>query len=517
MMTMSHDRALHHIASTSVRRMTTRSRFALVRERYAAWDHGVRLLRSSSTVQRCCYSSTSTAAIRSSSNTKTKVTLTTAVEEEQDAPLKDTYFKVKRNPRKLGEHPLKNPEAVADILGAVKQQQQQQQKNENKDALSSPSTSSEEEPTEIILSAAQLLAKIKTNPPRLPSKTHKPKQSLSQNYLNNSKAVADIIRAFHGDALLHCEGTDSKRVVGPIVELGPGIGALTDPLYQIYGSRKFQCIELDQRSVDLLQKKHPDLRIHHDSVLKFDYRKLSLQQNGEPLTIIGNLPYNVTTKVLHTLAHAAAHHGSIRSATVTLQWEVAEKVQATTNTKAYGILAITLQLYTHQILRHLRIPPTVFYPQPKVQSALVGLHFICDREQLQERLDGVEPAHIRQVLDLTFHQRRKTLRNSLPNVYKAVYGDELGMELVRAELVKAQPPPLTPRIQARADSGDFFAARQQLPSDWPSKRPEALTPGQFVELTRLVHSHRVHRNNDNGNDEYDSDDSDDGDKSDERP
>ena len=427
----------------------------------------------------------------------------------------DAYFfhKVKSKRKKqLGEHPLKHKDTVIEILGAVKKQiqlQKVQQNNNNNDnnivnkiqANLSPfvevNNDTEVEPTSAsvtapvtppLLSAAEVVARIRSNPPTLPSGTHKPKQSLSQNYLNNKRTVADIVRAFYEDALLHCkhESDVSKRKVGPVVEMGPGIGALTEPLLQILGSEKFQCIELDERSVKILQKKHPDLRIHVGSVLQFDYNKLSFQED-EPLTIIGNLPFNITSRIMYALVDAAAIHGAVRSATVTMQWEVSEKVQSPINTKDYGILAITLQLYTHLMKRHFRIPSAVFYPQPKVDSALMGLHYLSP-EALEDRLDGVRPAEIRQVLNLTFQQRRKTLRNSIRNVYKAVYGDERGLELAKAVTERDESPALTPRVQQRADAGDHFALRQRLPSNWPTLRPEGLTPGQFVELTRLVHS-----------------------------
>jgi len=398
----------------------------------------------------------------------------------------DGFFKPKRKKAK-GEHPLKNPDAVTDILGAVKKELRIVTGEQEQDDTKKVDNQEENEssPT-VITSAADLLHKIKTDPPRLPSGTHRPKQTLSQNYLNDSKTVADIIRAFHGDATAHNEEGE-PTTVGPIVELGPGIGALTDPLYQIFGSQRFRCIEIDERSVNILQKKHPGLRIHHGSVLDFDYRKLYLKEE-QPLTIVGNLPYNITTKILLGLADSSARYGSIRSATVTMQWEVGQKILSRTHCKDYGILSVILQLYCHSLKCHFQIPPTVFYPQPSVYSCLMGFHFLQPKA-LQTRLAGVQPQHIRQVLDLTFQQRRKTVRNSLKNVYQQVYGEAEGKDRWLAALeLNVNPPQLPDTIQQLADAGNVFAQQQRLPVDWASMRPEMLTPGQFVELTRLVHS-----------------------------
>jgi 16S rRNA (adenine1518-N6/adenine1519-N6)-dimethyltransferase len=148
--------------------------------------------------------------------------------------------------------------------------------------------------------------------------------------------------------------------------------------------------------------------------------------------------------------------------------------------KDYGILSVVFQLYA-DVKCHFKIPPTVFYPQPKVDSALIGVQFLGPT-LLRQRLAGVQPAHLRRIVTTSFQQRRKTVRNSLKNLAK---------ELAEGDNDKAQaildssPLPLPTTVQKAKDSGDAFAIRQQLPDNWASKRPEELTPGQFVELTRL--------------------------------
>ena len=91
----------------------------------------------------------------------------------------------------------------------------------------------------------------------------------------------------------------------------------------------------------------------------------------------------------------------------------------------------------------------------------------------------MNPAHLRRVVTTAFQQRRKTIRNSLKKLAKELHGDDV------SELWTIQPS-LPDSVQALRENGDEFAAAQELPADWASKRPEELTPGQFVELTRLL-------------------------------
>ena len=141
-------------------------------------------------------------------------------------------------------------------------------------------------------------------------------------------------------------------------------------------------------------------------------------------------------------------------------------------------MSVVFQLYADVNL-HFKIPPTVFYPQPKVDSALVGLHFLGPT-QLRQRLAGVDPAHVRRVVTTSFQQRRKTLRNSLKNLAKGRFGDEF------QAILQSPPLPLPKCVREARKNGDVFAKTQELCADWASKRPEELTPGQFVELTRLL-------------------------------
>jgi 16S rRNA (adenine1518-N6/adenine1519-N6)-dimethyltransferase len=331
----------------------------------------------------------------------------------------------------------------------------------------------EDDPSYVAPATAVSLLESSSATPQLPSGSYKPKQSLGQNYLKDPNTVAKILRTFHKDA------TRDQPTVSTIVELGPGAGALTDRLVETYSTDILQVIEIDERSVQLLQTKHPALRIRHEDVLQVDYATMA-QEEGQPLVVIGNLPYYITSQILFALADAS-HSGAVSSATVTMQWEVAQRMVADCSTKDYGILSVVFQLYAN-VKCHFKIPPTVFYPQPKVNSALLGLHFLGPA-RLRARLAGVDPIHLRRVVTTAFRQRRKTVRNSLKGLCREICSGDA--ERAQA-LLDSEPLPLPDTVREAQNNGDAFALCQELPSDWATKRPEEFTSGQFVEITRLL-------------------------------
>ncbi|KAG7336937.1 dimethyladenosine transferase [Nitzschia inconspicua] len=317
-----------------------------------------------------------------------------------------------------------------------------------------------------------------TATPQLPSGKLKPKQSLGQNFLKDPNTVAKIVRAFHDDATNR--GNRPGKPLDSIVELGPGAGALTDRLVTNYGTDVLQCIEVDPRSVEILGERYPSLLVHHADVLQVNYPAMA-EQEGQPLVIIGNLPYYITSQILFALADAS-HYGAVDCATVTMQWEVAQRMVAPTCCKDYGILSVVFQTYA-DVRCHFKIPPTVFYPQPKVDSALIGLHFLGP-SKLRQRLAGVRPQDFRNVVTTAFRQRRKTVRNSLKKI-PGIEADELKAKL------DSLPVPLPQSVLDAQNTGDVFALSQTLPDNWASKRPEELTPAQFIEVTRLLFGSRT--------------------------
>jgi 16S rRNA (adenine1518-N6/adenine1519-N6)-dimethyltransferase len=261
--------------------------------------------------------------------------------------------------------------------------------------------------------------------PKLPKGAFRPKQSLGQNYLQDPNYAARIVDA------LQCDSERGKRVV----ELGPGLGALTKLLSREYP--EMVAVELDERAIPLLRERYPaPITILEGDVLAVDYSALS-QARGGKLSIIGNLPYYITSQILFCLCD---HHASVKKAVVTMQWEVAQRLVAKPRTRDYGILSVVFQLYASPKIT-CKIPNTAFYPVPKVTSALVTVDFPADRE-----LFPVQPAKLRTVLNTAFRQRRKMLRQSLKSI------------------LNGKPCP------------DQFA----------TKRPEELKPEEFLELTALI-------------------------------
>lgn len=328
--------------------------------------------------------------------------------------------------------------------------------------------------------------------PKLPSRTFRPNQSLGQNFMNDGNTIQKIIRAFEKDVVEVLDkatraAEDNNVSLGKdqlflrAVELGPGHGALTGQLIAAFGIECLQCFEIDKRCIRILQDNHPNLRVKEMNAIHVDYYALEKEEGG-PVSVIGNLPYYITTQILFSLADAS-HTGSVTSATVTLQWEVAQRLVAPMNCKDYGILSIVFQLYADCVL-HFKIPRTVFYPQPKVDSALVGLRFVGP-EKLRNRLCGITPIQLRRVLSCIFQQRRKTLRNSL----KALVLDLCSGDAEAAQqILQSNPLPLPANVIEARKEGDEIALSQELPFNWPTLRPEQLSPGQFIEVTRLVYT-----------------------------
>lgn len=171
----------------------------------------------------------------------------------------------------------------------------------------------------------QFIANTATATPQLPSGKLRPKQSLGQNFLKDGNTVAKMIKAFHKDA------TKDGKPITKIVELGPGAGALTDRLVDNYGQGVLQCIEIDPRAVEILNGRYPDLVIHHADVLQVNYPEMA-KQADQPLVVIGNLPYYITSQILFALADAS-HYGAVDCASVTMQWEVGQRMVAPTSCK----------------------------------------------------------------------------------------------------------------------------------------------------------------------------------------
>ena len=237
---------------------------------------------------------------------------------------------------------------------------------------------------------------------------HKAKKQFGQNFLVDQNIIADIVRAIRPQA---CDN---------MVEIGPGLGALTRPLLQTL--KTLHVIEIDRDIIARLKTDYPQdkIVIHEGDALKFDFATLDT-----PLRIVGNLPYNISSPLLF---HFADYAAQITDMHFMLQNEVVERMVAEPSTPEYGRLSVMLQ-YRFYMEKLIDVPPESFRPAPKVDSAIVRLIPIpVDKITVKD-----EPlfAH---VVSAAFGQRRKTLRNTLRNWMAESDFEQLGINAqLRAE------------------------------------------------------------------------------------
>tara|TARA_R100001143_G_C3329479_1_gene118750 strand:+ start:133 stop:927 length:795 start_codon:yes stop_codon:yes gene_type:complete len=227
---------------------------------------------------------------------------------------------------------------------------------------------------------------------------HRPRKRFGQNFLSDRNIVAKIIQALGAGPQDH------------VIEIGPGQGVLTGEL--LASAASVNAIEIDRDLVSMLQQKFAvmdSFTIHESDVLKTDFNTLLSAQN--PVRIIGNLPYNISTPLLfHLLAYL---HG-IKDMLFMLQLEVVDRLVASPGTKNYGRLSIMLQ-YFCQIEKLFTVPPGAFSPPPKVHSAIVRLI-----PKTSDQLVLQNPVTLEKLVRQAFSHRRKTLRNNL----KGLLSDE---------------------------------------------------------------------------------------------
>lgn len=214
-----------------------------------------------------------------------------------------------------------------------------------------------------------------------------PRKSLGQHFLCDPNVARRIVSALRAP------------VEAPVVEIGPGTGALTGLLAERFSS--FAAIEIDKRAVEFVRKEHPGVTVWHVDVLEVDFGTLS-DELGGPLHVIGNLPYNVTSPILFKLLQSS---GAVCEAVLLMQREVAERIVAAPRTKAYGAPSVLIQLCARPELLF-SVSRNVFKPKPAVESAVLRLDFDC-----QEL--GVDRVHLTNVVRAAFSTRRKMLRNCL--------------------------------------------------------------------------------------------------------
>lgn len=185
---------------------------------------------------------------------------------------------------------------------------------------------------------------------------------------------------------------------GRVIEIGPGTGALTGELMERFD--RVTAIEIDRRVIATLREQFPSLELIEQDILKVDWD--SLLHGSEPVAIVGNLPYYITSQILFAVLEQRSR---LHSATFMMQKEVAARLVAGPGTKEYGILSVQTQLMsTPEIL--FDVGPGAFSPPPKVTSSVVRLRF--DRPPLDCRDES-----LKRVVRTAFQQRRKKLSNSM--------------------------------------------------------------------------------------------------------
>ncbi|MCP2001676.1 MULTISPECIES: 16S rRNA (adenine(1518)-N(6)/adenine(1519)-N(6))-dimethyltransferase RsmA [Buttiauxella] len=242
---------------------------------------------------------------------------------------------------------------------------------------------------------------------------HLARKRFGQNFLNDQFVIDSIVSAINplkGQAM---------------VEIGPGLGALTEPV----GERldEMTVIELDRDLAARLQTHPflaPKLTIYQQDAMTMDFGELS-QKIGKPLRVFGNLPYNISTPLMF---HLFSYTDAIADMHFMLQKEVVNRLVAGPNCKAYGRLSVMAQYYCN-VIPVLEVPPTAFTPAPKVDSAVVRLvpHATIPNPVKELRV-------LSRITTEAFNKRRKTIRNSLGHLFSPEVMAELGIDAtLRAE------------------------------------------------------------------------------------
>lgn len=238
-----------------------------------------------------------------------------------------------------------------------------------------------------------------------------------------------------------------------VLEIGPGIGTMTQ--YLCESAREVVAVEIDQNLIPILQDTlgaYDNVTVINEDILKLDIAKLARERNGgNPIKVVANLPYYITTPIIMGLFES---HVPIKSITVMVQKEVADRMQVGPGTKDYGALSLAVQYYAKpEIVAN--VPPNCFMPRPNVGSAVIRLtrHDTVPVDVEDEKLMFA-------IIRASFNQRRKTLANGLSNAP----GIRLSKEEIQESITELGVP--------------------------VTIRGEALTLQQFAELSNII-KHKI--------------------------
>jgi 16S rRNA (adenine1518-N6/adenine1519-N6)-dimethyltransferase len=216
---------------------------------------------------------------------------------------------------------------------------------------------------------------------------HIPRKRFGQHFLSDRLIIEGIV-----DAIAPAPGQ-------PMVEIGPGLAALTQPLVERVG--QLTVIELD-RDLARRLREHPQLKVIESDVLKVDFTAVAQDLQVPKLRVVGNLPYNISTPILFHLLDAV---DLVQDQHFMLQKEVVDRMAASPGNKDYGRLSVMLQ-WRYDIESVLDVPPESFDPPPRVDSAIV-------RMQPLPAPAGLDVAVLGALVTSAFSQRRKLLRHTL--------------------------------------------------------------------------------------------------------
>lgn len=240
----------------------------------------------------------------------------------------------------------------------------------------------------------------------------KPKKYLGQHFLCDTRIAQDIVNALQ---------TPNPN----LLEIGPGMGVLTQYLLTKEDVR-FSVVEIDAESVAYLKQKFPSLA---GKIIADDFLQLPLHEMyHEPLTIIGNFPYNISSQILFKIYE---NKELVTEMVGMFQKEVAERIAAAPGKKTYGILSVLLQAYFD--MEYLfTVHENSFSPPPKVKSAVIRMKRNPDKQL------HCDESLFKKVVKTAFNQRRKTIRNSL-KIFNFVNG------FLQQEIFNARPEQLSVR------------------------------------------------------------------------
>ena len=261
-------------------------------------------------------------------------------------------------------------------------------------------------------------------------------KKFGQNFLIDTNVLDKIIRS--------AEITTDDCVL----EIGPGIGTMTQ--YLAENAREVIAVEIDKALIPILEdtlSEYDNVTVINDDILKVDINKIAKERNGgKPIKVVANLPYYITTPIIMGLFES---HVPLKSITIMVQKEVADRMQEGPGSKEYGALSLAVQYYAKpEIVAN--VPPNCFIPRPNVGSAVIRL-----TRYEEPPVKVQDEAKMFALIRASFNQRRKTLVNGL--------GNAAGLNVSKEQVQKAlEIMGLSPTVRGETFSLEQFAQLSDL-------------------------------------------------------